>query len=294
MRNEASWFGQLTMDDNFLWTAGSTNPKLSSKHIFFDLKNPMYISRHHVDNSLIISSGGNRRIFKIFPQEENVITFIDAEKYGLKDIGNCVVDKQGNIWINEITGYQLWQFDSNGNKLQVLGNGKPGFQKEPASFDSVQFNWIYDIRMGFDNNLYVLDSGNFALRKVDIENCTVNLIAGTGKPGYSGDGGFATEATFGSDVKQQFDGPWALSVDDEGNIFIGDTQNHVVRMINKNGIISTILGSPNYIPSKRNLINETNPYRINLPKICSMDYYNNELFIPEWDGDLIILEKIKS
>lgn len=294
MRNEASWFGELTRDDEFLWTAGSTDPKLSNKHIFFELRNPMYISRHHIDDSLLVSSGGNKRIFKLFPEEENVSTFIDAGKYGLKNIGNCVVDKQGNIWINEITGCRLWQFDSEGQKIVVLGNGKQGFQKESVSFDDVEFNWIYDIRMGLDNNLYVLDSRNFALRKVDLKECTIDLIAGTGKPGYSGDGGLAFEATFGSDINQQFDGPWALSLDEEGNIFIGDTQNHVVRMINKkDGIISTIAGNPNYVPSKRNPIDLINPFMINLPKICSMDYYNDELFIPEWDGDLIILEKIK-
>jgi hypothetical protein len=128
---------------------------------------------------------------------------------------------------------------------------------------------------------------------IDFENKSVELIAGTGEPGYTGDGGLAAEATFGSDMKEKFDGPWALSLDEEGNIFIGDTHNHVVRMIDKkSGIISTIIGNPDFIPSKRNPVDETDVFKINLPKICSMDYYNKELFIPEWDGDLIVLEKL--
>ncbi len=290
------WFGQFTKNNEFLWTAGSTNPKLSNKHIHFDLKNPRYISKSPIDESLIVSSGGNNKIFKLFPEEDKVDVFIDTEKFGLKDIGNCVFDKEGNIWINEITGYRIWQFDPEGQKKVTLGNGKTGFQSEPTKFEDVQFNWIYDIRLGPDGNLYILDSRNYAVRMIDFEEEVVNLIVGTGEPGYSGEGGLAKKAKLGSDPNEQFDGPWAISLDEEGNIFIGDTHNHVVRMVEKKKkkyIISTIAGNPDYVPSKRNSVNETNPFKLNLPKICSMDYYNNELFIPEWDGDLIVLEKIE-
>jgi len=293
IRNEASWFGCLTEKDEFLWTAGSTDPNLSSTHIYFDLKNPMYVSRHPKEKSIIISSGGNKKIFKFFPEDKKAEVLIDAQKHGLKDIGNCVFDKEGNIWINEITGYRIWQFDLEGKKMCVVGDGKPGFQEGTVNCENAQFNWIYDIRIGPDNNLYILDSRNYTLRMIDFDLGKVIVIAGTGKPGYSGDGGLATEATFGSDKSEKFDGPWAISLDEEGNIFIGDTHNHVVRMVEKKSeMISTIAGNSSYIPSKKNLINETNLFKINLPKICSMDYYNKELFIPEWDGDLIVLEKI--
>ena len=289
------WFGQFTKDNEFPWTAGSTNPKLSNVHIPFELKKPMYVSKSPIDESLIISSGGNNKIFKVFPDEQKVDLFIDMNEFGVKDIGNCVFDKEGNIWINEITGCRIWQFDSRGQKKIVLGNGKPGFQNEPVNFDNVQFNWIYDIRLGPDNNLYIVDSRNYAVRMIDVEEETVNLIAGTGEPGYSGDGGLAKKATFGSNTNEQFDGPWAISLDYLGNIFIGDTHNHVVRMVEKKKkkrIISTIAGNPNYTPSLRNSVDETDLFKINLPKICNMDFYNNELFIPEWDGDLIVLEKV--
>ena len=295
LRHENNWFGQFTNSNEFLWTAGATNPNLSDNHISFDLQNPKYVSKSPIDGSLIISSGKNSKVFKLSPDENKAELFIDTEKFGLKDIGNCVFDKGGNIWINEITGYRLWQFDSKGQKKIILGNGKPGFQKEPVDYNSVQFNCIYDIRLGPDNNLYVLDSGNYAVRMVDLEELLVKTIVGTGEPGYSGDGKDAKKATLGSDKNIQFDGPWAISLDEQGNVFIGDTHNHVVRMAEKKKkkyIISTIAGNPEYVPSLRNSVGETDLFKINLPKICSMDYYNNELFIPEWDGDLIVLEKI--
>lgn len=295
LRHENHWFGEFTKNNEFLWTAGSTNPNLSDTHMFFNLKKPMYVSKSPIDDALIISSGGNNRIYKLFPDEEKFDLLIDLKGHGVKDIGNCVFDKEGNIWINEITGCKIWQFDSEGKKKNILGDGKPGFQTESVSYDNVQFSWIYDIRIGPDNNLYVLDSGNYAIRIIDLKEEIVDLIVGTGEPGYYGDGKVAKKATLGSDKNEQFDGPWAISLDEEGNIFIGDTHNHVVRMVEKKKkkrIISTIAGNPDYIPSLRNSVDEADPFKINLPKICSIDYCNKELFISEWDGDLIVLEKV--
>ncbi|MFW9830037.1 MAG: hypothetical protein ACFFEY_20890, partial [Candidatus Thorarchaeota archaeon] len=294
LRHENAWFGQLTKNDKFLWTAGAMNPKLSEIHIPFDLQKPMYISKSPKDQTLIISSGGNNQIFTVYPDDQKAELMIDMTEFGVKDIGNCVYDKEGNIWINEITGCRIWQLNAEGQKKVVLGNGKPGFQTEKVDFNKVQFNWIYDIRIGSDNVIYVLDSRNYSVRMVDIENQIVETIVGTGEPGYFGDGGLAKKATLGSDAKQQFDGPWSISLDEMGNIYIGDTQNHVVRMVEKKKnkyIIKTIAGNPTFTPSLRNSVDETDPFKLNLPKICSMDYYNNELFIPEWDGDLIVLEK---
>jgi hypothetical protein len=129
---------------------------------------------------------------------------------------------------------------------------------------------------------------------IDLQSENVTLVVGTGKPGYTGDGGDALNATLGSDPSQHFDGPYSLSLDEDGNIYIGDTQNHVLRMVEKKtNIISTIAGNHRIKPNVRNNPQETDPLKLNLPKICSLDYYNNCLFIPEWDGDMIVLEKMK-
>ena len=77
-----------------------------------------------------------------------------------------------------------------------------------------RFNWIYDLRRGPEGNIYILDSKNYAVRKIDIDKETVELIAGTGKPGYTGDGGDAKDATFGGNKESYFDGPWSLSLDE--------------------------------------------------------------------------------
>jgi hypothetical protein len=83
-----------------------------------------------------------------------------------------------------------------------------------------------------------------------------------------------------------------LSLDELNNIYIGDTQNHVVRMVDREtNIIRTIAGKPNIIPGKRNEPHEKDPFQLNLPLICSLDYYDGRLYIPEWNGELIVLKR---
>ncbi len=285
------WLGCLSADNEFIWTAGAVDKELSRHHIPFDVKHPYYITELP-DDSLLVTSNGTNEIFKICPDRKSVELFIDAGQIGLKDIGNCVWDKQGNIWVNEIEGCRIWKFNLAGEPILTLGNGLPGFQKETVLFSSVQFNWIYDLRLGPDGNMYVLDSKNFCVRRINVYQGTVSVLAGTGKPGYSGDGAPALTATFGSNPREYFDGPFSLSIDEEGNIFIGDTYNHVVRMVDHTTQqISTIAGNHAAVSNKRNNPLETDPLKLNFPKISSMDYYDKCLFIPEWDHDLVVLEK---
>ena len=286
------WLGCLTAGNEFVWTAGAVDKGLSRNHIPFGVKNPHYITELP-DGSLLLSSHGTNEIFKIWPNRKSVELFLDTGRIGLKDIGNCVYDEQGNIWVHEIEGCRIWGFNLSGEPVLTLGNGQPGFQEGTAPFETVQFNWIYDLRLGPDGNMYVLDSKNFSVRRINVRQGTVSVVVGTGKPGYSGDGGPALAATLGSNPNEYFDGPLSLSVDEEGNLFIGDTHNHVVRMVDHaTQRITTIAGKRQADPNIRNNPLETNPLKLNLPKICSMDYNDGCLFVPDWSDDLIVLEKV--
>lgn len=288
---EENWFGFIDSENRLKWTAGSKFIESSPFHKIFDLDYPVYIT-DTLEGKLLVSSSGNKKIYKLDTRNWDIKVLIDCNEFGLTSVGNCVLDHEGNIWINEIQGCKVWQFTSEGNPIQVLGNGQAGFQVETCKFEDVQFNWIYDIRSGPDGNIYVLDSKNYAIRMIDVRKRLVVPIAGTGKPGYAGDRGNALKATFGSNPYEDFDGPWSLCLDEKG-IYIGDTQNHVVRMIDRaTNIISTIAGNTIVKHNERNSPSETDPLKLNLPKICGMDYYKGSLFIPEWDGDLIVLSNI--
>ena len=139
----------------------------------------------------------------------------------------------------------------------------------------------------------MLDSKNFAVRMIDIANEMVTTVVGTGESGYTGDDRDALQATLGSNKEVYFDGPLSLSLDEDGNMFIGDTRNHVMRMVDRStNIITTIAGKRDIQPHKRNDPQETDPLQLNLPQIGSLDYYNNCLFFPDDNWVLIVLEKI--
>jgi streptogramin lyase len=86
----------------------------------------------------------------------------------------------------------------------------------------------------YKNLVYIIEREGNCVRKVD-EKGMITTIAGTGKKGYTGDGGPAKEATF--------NGPKGAACDKNGNLFIVDTENHAIRRIDsKTGVISTVAG----------------------------------------------------
>jgi len=286
------WLGCLSSEGEMAWTAGAVDNGFSRTHIPFPVRHPHYITELP-DGSLLVSSNGANEIFRLVPAQASAELFLDTGRLGLKDVGNCEYDGRGSLWVHEIEGCRVWQLDLSGKVVGVLGDGRPGFQAGVTSFHAVRFNWIYDLRLGPEGDIYVLDSRNFAVRRIDVRHRTVSTVAGTGRPGYSGDGGPALEATLGSDPREYFDGPLSLSIDEAANIFIGDTHNHVVRMVDgATQRISTIAGRHDPVPGLRNDPGETDPLALNLPKICSLDYHAGRLFIPDVSDDLVVLEKV--
>ena len=120
--HEHHWLGELNKDDTFAWTAGLTNPEICDNHISINIEYPMYATPFPDDGSILVSSIKNG-IYKIFPETKKGLLFINAMKKGLKDVGNCVVDLDNNIWVNEVTGCKLWQFNKAGNEKLIIGNG---------------------------------------------------------------------------------------------------------------------------------------------------------------------------
>jgi hypothetical protein len=295
VEHQERFLGPVGDDDKLKWTVASRPVFEDVPNIPAELRYPMYIDSTP-DGALIASNFGNNRLYRIDVERMKAELFVDGSALGMNKACNFVVDDEGCVWVSEVEGCRVWRFDSTGKAVMTLGDGKPGFQSGIADFDDVRFNWIYDIRRGPDGNIYVLDSRNFAVRMIDVKNHRVHTLAGTGKGGYDGDDGNARFATFDSSPEEHFDGPISLSLDEEGNIFVGDRYNHVVRMIHRRtGIIGTIAGKHESIDGKSNNSKEIDPLKLNLPQISSMDYHNGRLFVPTditTDiGDLIVLKK---
>lgn len=198
--------GPIGADDRLEWTVAVQSVFDDVPNITADIKNPFYIDQLP-DGTLIVSSSGNKRIYTVDAGKMEAQLFLDGSVFGMKDLGNCVVDDEGFIWVNEVEGCRVWRFNSEGQPVLTLGNGEPGFQPDLADFETVRFNWVYDLRKGPDGNIYVLDSKNFALRMIYLKEKMVFTLASTGKGGYDGMAGMHVWLPLGAIPKTTMTAP---------------------------------------------------------------------------------------
>ncbi|MEM6431258.1 MAG: NHL repeat-containing protein [Deinococcota bacterium] len=120
-----------------------------------------------------------------------------------------------------------------GTITTVVGIGTPGFGGDGGLATEAQLRAPLDVTIDNEGNLFIADTRNHRIRKVDIDGI-ITTVVGTGTPGFRGDGGPAIEA--------QLNQPSGLVFDTEGNLFIADTDNHRIRKVDTNGTIMTIAG----------------------------------------------------
>ena len=112
----------------------------------------------------------------------------------------------------------------------VAGNGEKGVPQDGAEATQAPLVDPRAVAMDSQGNLYILERSGHALRKVDRDR-KIRTVAGTGSKGFDGDGGDA--------LKASFNGPKHLCVDAGDNVFIADTDNHVIRkyLVKENKIV---------------------------------------------------------
>jgi len=143
------------------------------------------------------------------------------------------VDNHGNVFISEMTVSTIRKVNTSGIITTYAGNGTFGFSGDDGQATAAQLYSCGEIAVDTLGNVYIADNGNHRVRKVNAIGI-ISTIAGTGTPGYSGDNGPATAAEFNS--------PYGIAVDINGNIYVSDGGNYHIRKINPSGIISTIAG----------------------------------------------------
>ena len=117
----------------------------------------------------------------------------------------------------------------------VAGTGAPGDSGEGRAATEAQLNNPYGITRGPDGGLYICDMQNHRVRKVSRDGI-ITTVAGTGKRGYSGDGGPALQA--------ELNEPYEVRFDKAGNMFFVEMRNHIVRRVDgRTKFVSTVAGS---------------------------------------------------
>jgi len=148
-------------------------------------------------------------------------------------------DTKGNLYIADLFNHVIRKIDTNGIVSTFAGTPtKQGYKDGPAK--NALFSSPYGLAFDTKGNLYVADSGNNSIRKIDTSG-TVSTFAGTPtKQGYKD--GPAKNALFGS--------PYGLAFDTKGNLYVSDGPeqfalpgNNVIRKVDTKGIVSTFAGT---------------------------------------------------
>jgi uncharacterized protein (TIGR03437 family) len=138
------------------------------------------------------------------------------------------VDSAGNLYFARNNGIQM---SSGGQSTTVAGNGAYRFSGDGGPAVGASLNAPLGAAVDSVGNLYFADTNNNRIRKVS--GGTITTVAGNGTVGFSGDGGPATSASLNF--------PQGVAVDSAGNLYIADTNNHVIRKVS-GGTITTVAG----------------------------------------------------
>lgn len=154
-----------------------------------------------------------------------------AQLYYPQDIA---FDPSGNMYVAEYNNNRIRKIDPFGGISTVAGTGEPGFSGDGgAAVDAMLYNPSGVVADGA-GNLYIADNNNYRIRKIDASGI-ITTVAGTGTKSFGGDGGAAVSA--------YLSGPTDVAMDASGNLYIADPENHRIRMLDTEGIISTVAGN---------------------------------------------------
>lgn len=143
------------------------------------------------------------------------------------------LDPAGNLYIADRDNHAIRRVDPGGTITTVAGSGERGFAGDDGPATEAELSKPQGVAVDGAGNIYVSDSDNNRVRMVDASG-VITTIAGTGEPGYSGDGGPAFDAMLVD--------PYVLVLDAGGNLLVSGSGN-VIRMIDANGFISTVAGT---------------------------------------------------
>jgi sugar lactone lactonase YvrE len=130
----------------------------------------------------------------------------------------------GDILVCEREGNRVRKIDiQSGIISTIAGTGKKGYTGDGGPAAAATFNGPKELASAPDGTIYVVDTENHAIRRIDGRTGVIATLVGTGKQGDTGDGGPASQATLGR--------PHGATVGPDGAVYIGDTLSNRIRKV---------------------------------------------------------------
>jgi sugar lactone lactonase YvrE len=211
------------------------------------------------NDNLLVSDKGHNRIRRISPDgtiqtivgngiRGNIGDDLPAMEASIYGAAILKLNKKGEMFIVSPSGFTslIRKIDTSNTMRRVLGTSDEGYlaaiakSKHKGRVQTGELAIITtfsDIAFDHKGNMFISDRLNHQIRKVSASG-ELTTIAGTGESAHYGDGGPATEAAFRD--------PSSLATDKEGNLYIADGANNMIRKIDTNGIVTTIAGNGNH------------------------------------------------
>jgi sugar lactone lactonase YvrE len=148
-----------------------------------------------------------------------------------------VIGPDGALYFCDLDNQRVRRFDFKTHTLTTIaGNGERAYRGDGGPAVDAALNMPHEVRFDRRGDLYVAERDNHVIRKVDMRTGIITTVAGTGTPGFAGDGGPA--------VMAQLRQPHSIAFDSEGRLLICDIGNHRIRRVNLDtGVISTYAGT---------------------------------------------------
>ncbi len=253
----------------------------SGRRTFFDGDGgPAMTASLDLPSSVAVDPAGN---IVIMDQANQVVRRVDGDGIVQTIVGKCVVD----LFTPCAPGVQpLACPDSNKFACGDLatecelactpsfgGDGGPALEARLAQPFGQSADPAGRIAYDHAGNLLIADSSNHRIRKVDT-NGIITTLAGTGKSGFSGDGGPADQA--------QLNRPVDVAIGDDNTVYFTDVYNSCVRKIDPGGIISTVVGRCNPNPASRGFAGDGgSPLRAKLDRPYGIDLVGKKLYVSD-------------
>ena len=152
----------------------------------------------------------------------------------IADPTGIAVDAEGDVYFSDRATSTVRKISANGVIGTAAGTGVAGYLGDGDAATKARLDRPMGLAIDSVGNLYIADSGNNCIRRIDTDGI-IHTYAGTTEHAYYGDGGHALDAALA--------GPEGVAFDGAGYLYVADTFNHRIRRIAGDGTITTVAGN---------------------------------------------------